>query len=59
MQITEALERRTIDYVERRVDGGITLQCTDGHSVELEVDENKAIQLKSVNVSLFINPFGK
>lgn len=58
MQITEALDRRTIDYVERKLDGGIILHSTDGHSIDLEVDENRAIQLKSVNVSIYINPMG-
>jgi hypothetical protein len=61
MQITEALERRTIDYVTRE-DNGITLVCTDGHSISLFVDENKQIQLGGQNVQIILpglDAFGK
>jgi hypothetical protein len=56
MQITEALERRTIDYAERMSNGDVMLHCTDGHSVHLGVHEDGHIELKAVNVSIFIHP---
>ncbi len=52
MQITEALERRTIDYVTRE-DSGITLVCTDGHSISLHVVDGQ-IQLKGQNVQIIL-----
>ena len=57
MQITEALERRTIDYAERMPNGDVMLHCVDGHSVHLTVDEEGHIALKAVNVSIYIKPF--
>jgi len=52
MQITEALERRTIDYVTRE-DDGITLVCTDGHSISLQVVEGQ-IEFKGQNVRIIV-----
>lgn len=52
MQITEALERRTIDYVTRE-DDGITLHCTDCHSFTLHVVDGE-IQLKGQNVKIIL-----
>ena len=52
MQITEALERRTIDYVTRE-DDGITLVCTDGHSISLHVVDGQ-IEFKGQNVKIIL-----
>lgn len=54
MQITEALERRTVDYVERG-DKEITIACTDGHQITLFTDEYGDIQLKSMGVKITLN----
>jgi hypothetical protein len=53
VQISEALDRRTVDYVTRE-DDGITICCTDGHSISLCVDNNKQIQLKGTNVKIIL-----
>lgn len=54
MQITEALCGRQIEYVTRDEDGGISIVCTDGKTVELFVDKDSHIQLRGLGVRIVL-----
>jgi len=54
MQITDALCGRQVEYVIRDEDGGISIVCTDGKTVELFVDKDSHIQLRGQGVRIVL-----
>jgi hypothetical protein len=56
-KITDAISGRTVEYVQRDADGGVSLVCRDGRVVELFVDSNQDIQLRGFGVRIQVfNP---
>lgn len=52
--ITDAIERRTVDFVERG-DKDITIVFLDGFQATLGVDENSEIQLIGTGIRLSLS----